>query len=96
MFSDYFRNFAEIILDMGAFINIGNAGFVSARNGEYIDKSGLIGVINRTHVPFPAIIFELKYDESPQSVIDETKTKDYLKKVIEDTENILLVGKVLR
>ena len=33
---------------MGAYINIGNAGFQSARNGEYVDKSPLIGVINGT------------------------------------------------
>jgi len=33
---------------MGAFINIGNAGFQSARNGEYVDKSALIAVINET------------------------------------------------
>lgn len=33
---------------MGTYINIGNAGFASARNGEYVDKSGLIAVINST------------------------------------------------
>ena len=33
---------------MGIFINIGNMGFQSARNGEYIDKSGLIRVVNNT------------------------------------------------
>jgi len=33
---------------MGAYINIGNAGFQSARNGEYVDKSALIAVINET------------------------------------------------
>ena len=33
---------------MGAYINIGNAGFQSARNGEYVDKSGLIAVVNAT------------------------------------------------
>ena len=33
---------------MGVYINIGNEGFVSARNSEYIDKSGLIAVINST------------------------------------------------
>ena len=33
---------------MGTFINIGNAGFRSSRNGEYVDKSGLIAVINST------------------------------------------------
>ncbi len=33
---------------MGLFINIGNAGFQAARNGEYIDKSELIAVVNST------------------------------------------------
>ena len=31
---------------MGSYINVGNAGFQSARNSEYIDKSGLITVVN--------------------------------------------------
>ena len=33
---------------MGQFINIGNTGFQSSRNDEYVDKSGLIAVVNRT------------------------------------------------
>ena len=33
---------------MGTYINIGNAGFQSARNGEYVDKSGLIAIVNET------------------------------------------------
>ena len=33
---------------MGTYINIGNAGFQRARNSEYVDKSGLISVVNRT------------------------------------------------
>ena len=33
---------------MGTYLNLGNAGFQSARNGEYVDKSGLIGIVNRT------------------------------------------------
>ena len=33
---------------MGTYINIGNAGFQSARNGEYVDKSALIAVVNKT------------------------------------------------
>ena len=33
---------------MGTYINIGNAGFQEVRNGEYVDKSGLIAVVNRT------------------------------------------------
>ena len=33
---------------MGTYINIGNAGFQSARSGEYVDKSGLISIINST------------------------------------------------
>ena len=31
---------------MGAYINIGNAGFQSVRNGEYVDKSGLVSIVN--------------------------------------------------
>ena len=33
---------------MGCYINIGNAGFRRARNSEYVDKSGLIAVVNKT------------------------------------------------
>jgi len=33
---------------MGTYINFGNAGFQRARNSEYVDKSGLIAVINST------------------------------------------------
>ena len=33
---------------MGTYINVGNAGFWSARNSEYVDKSGLISVVNGT------------------------------------------------
>ena len=33
---------------MGTYLNIGNDGFASARNGEYVDKSGLVAVVNST------------------------------------------------
>ena len=33
---------------MGTYINIGNVGFQRARNSEYVDKSGLISVVNKT------------------------------------------------
>ena len=33
---------------MGTYINTGNTGFQSARNGEYVDKSGLIAIVNAT------------------------------------------------
>ena len=33
---------------MGTYINLGNAGFQSSRNSEYVDKSGLIAVVNNT------------------------------------------------
>lgn len=33
---------------MGTYINIGNAGFQSVRNDEYVDKSRLIAVVNGT------------------------------------------------
>jgi len=33
---------------MSTFINIGNAGFKSARNGNYVDKSEAVSIINKT------------------------------------------------
>ena len=33
---------------MGIYLNIGNSGFQSARNGEYVDKSGLIRIVNKS------------------------------------------------
>ena len=33
---------------MGIFINTGNAGFQRVRNSEYVDKSALIAVVNKT------------------------------------------------
>ena len=33
---------------MGIYINVGNEGFQSSRNREYIDKSGLIAAVNDT------------------------------------------------
>ena len=33
---------------MGTYINLGNAGFQSVRNGEYVDKSGLIAIVNNS------------------------------------------------
>ncbi|MBR4366567.1 MAG: AAA family ATPase [Bacteroidaceae bacterium] len=38
----------ENICNMGIFINKGNSGFRQTRKSEYIDKSGLIGVVNQT------------------------------------------------
>ena len=37
-------------MKMGAYINLGNAGFKRIRNSEYFDKSGLISVVNKTLV----------------------------------------------
>ena len=33
---------------MGSYINVGNAAFMMSRNGKYVDKSGLISVVNDT------------------------------------------------
>ena len=33
---------------MGTYINLGNAGFQRVRNSEYVDKSGLISIVNGT------------------------------------------------
>ena len=36
---------------MGIYVNLGNSGFESARNSEYIDKSELIAVVSTTERP---------------------------------------------
>ena len=36
------------LFNVGSYIKIGNAGFLRARNSEYVDKSMLISVINKT------------------------------------------------
>ena len=36
--------FAKKMRNMGAYINIGNAGFRSARNGEFIDDILFVGI----------------------------------------------------
>lgn len=49
---------------MGVFINIGNAGFQSARNGEYVDKSLLIATINETLYTERRFIWVLSANDS--------------------------------
>ncbi len=49
----YFCTFAFkpktcVSIAMGMYLNIGNSGFQSSRNSEYVDKSGLISVVNKT------------------------------------------------
>ena len=46
IFSIFAQNCNSHIGVMGTFINIGNAGFRRIRNSEYVDKSGLIAVVN--------------------------------------------------
>lgn len=33
---------------MGNYVNPGNEGFTIIRNGTYVDKTGLIGLVNQT------------------------------------------------
>ena len=33
---------------MGAYLNPGNSGFIEMIQSEYVDKTGLIGLINNT------------------------------------------------
>ncbi len=36
---------------MGMYLNPGNSGFAGIRNDTYVDKSGLIGLVNETIDP---------------------------------------------
>lgn len=51
-----------------------------------------IVLMPRHNVSLPAIIFELKYDESPDSAIAQIKEREYAKKICEDIKDVLLVG----
>lgn len=91
---------------MSVYVNIGNAGFRSARNGKYVDKSWLIAVFNDTLnskrrfsgvtrsrcFGKPMAAEMLKYDDSADSAISQIKQKEYFKKLSEDVGDILLVG----
>ena len=46
----------------------------------------------RHNVSLPAIIFELKYDDSPEAAIAQIKDKEYTRKICEDVKDVLLVG----
>jgi hypothetical protein len=48
---DYQYNVVDVVRNgaaMGNYLNPGNAGFTEIRNAEYVDKSGLIELVNRT------------------------------------------------
>ncbi len=48
--------------------------------------------IPRKHVDKPAMIVELKYDKDADTAISQIKRKEYSGKVLEYTDNLLLVG----
>lgn len=91
---------------MGLYLNIGNKGFQSARKSEYVDKSGLIGVVNSTigtkkrfscitprkNVDSPVLVIELKYDKTADAAIDQIKRKQYPDKVSQYAGELILVG----
>lgn len=93
---------------MGTYIDIGNAGFLSARNSEYVDKSELISVVNQTlntenrfscvsrcrrfGKSVAAILLELKYNQSADSALSQIKRKEYQGKVAQYSGHAILVG----
>ena len=82
---------------MGIFINKGNEGFRQIRNSEYVDKTGLIAVVDfvlmpRKNVAKPAIVIELKSNKTASKAIEQIKVRNYPQKVAEYTGDILLVG----
>ena len=51
-----------------------------------------IVLIPRKHVDSPAIVLELKVNKDADSAISQIKRKQYPKKLLEYTSNLLLVG----
>lgn len=70
-----------------------------ARNNYVIHRELATGrgfadlvLIPRKNVNSPAIVLELKYDKDADAAIDQIKRKKYPAKVLEYTDNLLLVG----
>ena len=87
------------------YIDKGNAAFRRTRNSEYIDKSGLIAVINQTlftRQKFTCVTrsrrfgksmaVELKYNDTVNTALDQIQRRQYPRKVAEYTGDILLVA----
>ena len=83
---------------MGTYINIGNAGFQRARNSEYVDKSMLISVVNKTLFTEHQLLQDTLDGEEEavaraiDAAIDQIKRRQYPAKVAQYTDNLLLVG----
>ena len=58
---------------MGTYINIGNAGFQCARNSGYVDKSGLIAVVNSSALS--AVVPTYGYEAKTLSASFEDKCR---------------------
>ena len=81
-------------LRMGNYINIGNTGFQSARNGELATGKGFadLVLIPRKNVDSPAIVIELKYNKDADTAISQILRKEYPAKVAQYADSLLLVG----
>jgi len=78
---------------MGIYINTGNVGFQSARNGESSGKGiADIVLIPRKNVNSLALVLELKFNKDADAAIDQIRRKQYPARLEEYAGNLLLVG----
>ena len=84
----------------GIYINKGNEGFRSTRNSKYVDKSGLIAIVNSTlftQQRFSCVTRSRRFGktmaaEMLQAAISQIKARNYPQAVADYTGEILLVG----
>lgn len=81
---------------MGVYINI---AYYYAFNDYIIHREQATGngfadlvLIPRKNVDSPAIVIELKYDKTVDTAIEQIKRRQYPAKVVQYTDNLLLVG----
>jgi len=85
---------------MGLYINKGNEGFRQIRNSEYVDKSGLIAVVNSTlftRKKMSCVTRSRRFGKSMAAemlcaAIDQIKERRYPQQVEQYTGEMLLVG----
>ena len=76
---------------MGIYVNPGNQAFAEIADRDYIDKTGLIGEINRSS-RLPALLIELKWNQSSGGAIQQIREKNYMAALKPFEGNIILCG----
>ena len=78
---------------MGYYVNPDNESLITSLNSKpYVDKSGLIGVLNENVNTNHAIVIELKVDQSTEVALKQIDSRHYTKGLEHYHGNVLKVA----